>query len=177
MPHRDGASGLCGVLHAPLAPETVPNSDAEYDFPMFKAFASARQYAATLGREKELRQQSADPSLPKRSPSLEAFPAPERAETGQRIGTVARRSSSIAGASATGPGRDDPGGFDGRHPRRARHRATGRIPGTADLEARAWAEFGNAHRVADDEVTAEADLAHALARSSQGTGDPCSLRG
>jgi len=44
-----------------------------------------------------------------------------------------------------------------------------------DLEARAWAELGNAHRVADDLMAAEAALAHALARSGQGTGDPLLL--
>lgn len=42
----------------------------------------------------------------------------------------------------------------------------------ADLQARAWAELGNAHRVADDLTTAEADLARALECAEEGTGDP-----
>ena len=45
----------------------------------------------------------------------------------------------------------------------------------ADLEARAWAELGNAHRVADDMVEAEATLSRALIRSGEGTGNPLLL--
>jgi tetratricopeptide (TPR) repeat protein len=54
----------------------------------------------------------------------------------------------------------------------ARH---GDSPDLADLEGRAWAELGNAHRVADDLPAAETALARALHRSSQGTGDPLLL--
>ncbi|MFL6192623.1 MAG: hypothetical protein ACJ75H_00520 [Thermoanaerobaculia bacterium] len=42
----------------------------------------------------------------------------------------------------------------------------------ADLQARAWAELGNARRVADDLPGAESDLSHALKRAADGTGDP-----
>ena len=99
---RTGMAPLASVVFAtgPLAPETVPSSDAEYDFPMFKAFATARQYASNLTREKAAGQESADEALPKRPPTLEVLDV-EGAETVQRIGTAARRSSSIAAISAT----------------------------------------------------------------------------
>jgi tetratricopeptide (TPR) repeat protein len=42
----------------------------------------------------------------------------------------------------------------------------------ADLQARAWAELGNARRVANDSNRAEADISRALARAEAGTGDP-----
>jgi len=45
----------------------------------------------------------------------------------------------------------------------------------ADLQALAWAELGNAHRVADELPAAEATLARALDCSSRGTGDPLLL--
>jgi tetratricopeptide (TPR) repeat protein len=51
----------------------------------------------------------------------------------------------------------------------------GESPELADLEARAWAELGNAHRVEDDLVSAETALAHALVRSRQGSGAPLLL--
>ena len=44
-----------------------------------------------------------------------------------------------------------------------------------DLQARAWAERGNAHRVADDWVSAEVDLVRALDLFSRGTGNPLLL--
>lgn len=45
----------------------------------------------------------------------------------------------------------------------------------ADLQARAWAELGNARRVTGDLAGAEADLGRALHRADQGTGDPALL--
>jgi tetratricopeptide (TPR) repeat protein len=45
----------------------------------------------------------------------------------------------------------------------------------ADLQARAWAELGNAHRVAGDLVAAERALARALDLSGHGTGAPLLL--
>ena len=44
-----------------------------------------------------------------------------------------------------------------------------------DLQARAWAELGNAYRVADDLISAEAALAHSLDLFGHGTGDPLLL--
>jgi tetratricopeptide (TPR) repeat protein len=45
----------------------------------------------------------------------------------------------------------------------------------ADLQAQAWAELGNARRIANDPNGAEADLATALERARQGTEDPLLL--
>jgi len=45
----------------------------------------------------------------------------------------------------------------------------------ADLQARAWAELGNAYRVADDLASAEHALARALDLAQHGTGDPLVL--
>jgi len=47
--------------------------------------------------------------------------------------------------------------------------------GIADLQARAWAELGNARRITGDLPGAEADLERALTRAERGTGDPLLL--
>ena len=172
---RAGMAPLASVVFAtaPLAQEMEPNS--EYDFPMFKAFAAARQYAATVEHEKVLGQQNAVPSLPRRASSLETFPAPEQ----QREWTDRDRCEALLEHSRSLRYQDLEGMVLSASMAVAlAERITarqGESPEQADLEARAWAELGNAHRVADDDVTAEADLAHALARSSQGTGDPLLL--
>ena len=173
---RTGMAPLASVVFStgPLAPETVPSSDAEYDFPMFKAFASARQYAATLGREKELHQ-SDDPLRPRRSPSLEVLASKEQ----ERVQTDRDRCETLLEYCRSIRYQD----LDGMILAASlavtfAERATasqGERPELADLEARAWAELGNAHRVADDLVTAETALARALARSGQGTGAPLLL--
>lgn len=49
------------------------------------------------------------------------------------------------------------------------------IADVADLQARAWAELGNARRVTGDLPGAEADLERALTRAERGTGDPLLL--
>lgn len=174
---RTGMAPLASVVFSagPLAPETVPSSDTEYDFPMFKAFASARQYAATLGREKELRQRSADASLPKRSPSLELLASKEqgRGQTDQdRCEALLEYCRSLRYQDLEGM--TLAASLAVTLAERA-STSQGERPELADLEARAWAELGNAHRVADDLVTAESALARALARSGQGTGDPLLL--
>jgi tetratricopeptide (TPR) repeat protein len=48
-------------------------------------------------------------------------------------------------------------------------------PATADLQARAWAELGNARRVADDLAGAESDLTRAMESAGCGSGDPLLL--
>ena len=172
---RTGMAPLASVVFStgPLAPETGPSSDAEYDFPMFKAFASARQYAATLGREKEL--QSPDTLLPKRAPSLEVLASkkPGREQTDlERCEALLEHSRSLRYRDLEGMILSASMAVALVQRITARQ---GESPELADLEARAWAELGNAHRVTDDDVAAEADLAHALVRSGQGTGDPLLL--
>jgi tetratricopeptide (TPR) repeat protein len=45
-------------------------------------------------------------------------------------------------------------------------------PATTDLQARAWAELGNARRVVDDLPGAESDLVRAVEKAGRGSGDP-----
>ncbi|HEV2843679.1 MAG TPA: hypothetical protein VG477_02440 [Thermoanaerobaculia bacterium] len=52
---------------------------------------------------------------------------------------------------------------------------SGKTEETADLQAKAWSELGNAYRVSDDLAAAEASLARATERSRQGSGDPLLL--
>jgi len=48
-------------------------------------------------------------------------------------------------------------------------------PAAADLQARAWAELGNARRVADDFAGAESALTRAMENAGHGSGDPLLL--
>jgi tetratricopeptide (TPR) repeat protein len=172
---REGMAPLASVVFAagPLAPETVPSADSEYDFPMFKAFAAARQYASNLTREKEVGHPGDDNPLPKRPSTLEVL-----ASQGQK--RTARDRYEILFEHCRNLRYSDPEGMilsaSLALTLAERETATqGESPELADLEARAWAELGNAHRVANDLTMAEAALGHAMARSSQGTSDPLIL--
>jgi tetratricopeptide (TPR) repeat protein len=157
----------------PLPPATAPSAGSEYDFPMFKALAAARQYASTTASAKAGRQHPADQPLAKRPPALEIrtldgrqrpgwdrceallelcrnlrYSDPERMTLSASLAvTLAEKATATDGESVE----------------------------LADLQARAWAELGNAYRVADDLAAAESALGHALARSGEGTGDPLLL--
>lgn len=160
---------LAGVV---LTPSQVPDEPvevgSEYDFPLFRAFAAARRYAASLTRER--REAEGD----REDPPLREVPPPE-AGTGSKAERDWLRCEQIlahcrelrqdgpevrvaAASLAVGLAEGMPP--DLRGPRQL-----------ADLQARAWAERGNARRVADDLPGAEADLAAALKRAHQGTGD------
>jgi tetratricopeptide (TPR) repeat protein len=172
---RQGMAPLASVVFAtgPLAPDTAPSSDAEYDFPMFKAFAAARQYASNLAREKALRSGSADRPLPKRPPALEVLTskAGERTDV-DRCEALLDHCRSLRYQDLEGMILSASLAVTLAERITARQ---GESPELADLEARAWAELGNAHRVADDMVSAETALSRALSRSGQGTGDPLLL--
>jgi tetratricopeptide (TPR) repeat protein len=172
---RAGMAPLASVVFAtgPLVPDTVPSSDAEYDFPMFKAFATARQYASNLTREKVTGQYSADEEPTKRPSTLEVLAArnQERMER-DRFEALFERCRDLRYS--------DPEGMTlaaslALNLAQQETALKGESPELADLEARAWAELGNAHRVEDDLVSAETALAHALVRSRQGTGAPLLL--
>lgn len=160
---RTGIAPLASVMFAesPLSPASMSTSDSEYDFPVFKAFAAARRYASNVARGPQ-------DSFPKRSPSLEVFRSPD-VERCQALLEHSRESRfsdpermvMSASMAVTLVERAI-----------ARHGESAEL---ADLEARAWAELGNAHRVADDFVSAEGALAHALNRSAQGTRGPLLL--
>jgi tetratricopeptide (TPR) repeat protein len=155
---------------SPLAPEAVVSS-SEYDFPLFKAFAGARQYAANALRVPVDAALSAEAAgaAPSELPAVRELAGNERRLTDrercealfelcrnfrysdpEKMTLAASLAVAIAEKAAA---------------------AEGETAELADLQARAWGELGNAHRVADDLVSAEAALGHALARSGGGTGD------
>jgi tetratricopeptide (TPR) repeat protein len=164
------ASAMFGI-GAP-APEPALESGAEYDFPLFKAFATARRYAAARAEEKTGDRQPAMAPVLKEAPILE-ISSKVRAE--RDLGLCQRLIESCRALRHSDPEtlvmtatlavalaeRLDPS-FLG-------------AAALADLQACALAELGNARRIADDLAGAESDLSHAAARAAQGTGDPLLL--
>src|SRR5688572_3314219 len=162
---------LAGVI---LTPNQVPDDPvevgSEYDFPLFRAFAAARRYAASLARERrEAERDREDPPLrevPRPEAKGDGSPAERDWERCEQILARCRelRQDGIEermAAASLAVGLAERISPDLRGPRKL-----------ADLQARARAERGNARRVADDLPGAEADLATALERAHQGTGDP-----
>jgi tetratricopeptide (TPR) repeat protein len=181
--HLLGGCQRCSEAMAPLAsaifatgsllPQiAAPSSGSEYDFPMFKAFAAARQYASTLASEKANGSRSADepPSRPRTLDTLSS--SGEQRTVGDRCEALFELCRNLR--------YNDPEGMTLSASlavtlaERAAA-AQGDSVELADLQARAWAELGNAYRVADDLLAAEAALGHALSRSGLGTGDPLLL--
>ncbi|MFL6259667.1 MAG: hypothetical protein ACJ76Y_08150 [Thermoanaerobaculia bacterium] len=151
----------------PLSPAPASTSDSEYDFPVFKAFAAARQYASSLAsREGQNSSTRKAPSLEALSSSGKALPERERCEAllaQCRDFRYSDPEKMVLSASLA---------VNLAERLTAKH---GESAEWVDLEAQAWAELGNAYRVADDFVSAETALAHALKRSSQGNGEPLLL--
>jgi tetratricopeptide (TPR) repeat protein len=169
---RQRMAPLTSVVFAsgPLAPPASPSSGQEYDFPLFKAFAAARQYAESraLGEANARRRPSR--TFPQEAPRLAASSASERDRDWDRCEALVERCRSLSlfddleGALLTAS-------LATRLAERLEARP-GRSDRLADLQARAWAELGNVTRVADDLSVAEAALARALDLSACGTGDP-----
>jgi tetratricopeptide (TPR) repeat protein len=162
------------VLSPDLAPEPSSTAAAseypEYDFPLFRAFAAARRYAASRAGERTEAERDRE-DLPLREVPLPQ-PLDERARGArdwQRSEQMIARclelrrhgpeamvaAASLAVGLAQGISPEVAGPF-----------------ALADLQARAWAERGNARRIADDLPGAEADFARALQSIAEGTGDP-----
>lgn len=161
---------LASVLLRPdLIPDEPVDVGSEYDFPIFKAFAAARRFAAVHARE--LREAELDRQdirlreVPAPEPLTAEITAPQDWERCDQLLARCRqlrRSDpetlvALASLAVNLAERLSP---DVRGPQIL-----------ADLQAQAWAEKGNARRVADDLAGAEADLAMALKRSRTGTGD------
>ncbi|HTG35557.1 MAG TPA: hypothetical protein VLB76_21765 [Thermoanaerobaculia bacterium] len=153
-------------------PEPSAQSGAEYDFPLFKALATARRYAATAAQAKVREQQTpmnpvlleaVSPAVSDRSRGKRDWARCEKLiemcralrysdpETMVLTATLAvvlaeRLDATLAGAAAL-----------------------------ADLQSSALAELGNAKRIADDLPGAESDLSRAVDRATQGTGNPLFL--
>jgi len=162
---------LAGVVLTPnLIPDEPVEVGSEYDFPLFRAFAAARRYASSLARERrEVERDREDPPLrevPRPQAKGERAPAERDWERCEQILARCRElrqggpEARVAAASLA-VGLAEGISLDFRGPLQL-----------ADLQARAWGERGNARRVADDLPGAEADLAAALERTRQGTGDP-----
>jgi tetratricopeptide (TPR) repeat protein len=161
---------LCPDL-APVPPVNAVGLDyQEYDFPLFRAFAAARRYAAS--RASELAESEHDRTdLPLREVPLPE-PLDDRARGArdwQRCEQMLARCRELrrygpeAMVTAASLAVGLAGGIS---PEVAGPLAL------ADLQARAWGERGNARRIADDIPGAEADLARALEKVAEGTGDP-----
>lgn len=161
---------LARVLLQPgLVPDTPVQVGSEYDFPLFRAFAAARRYAAALARERRESERDGEDPLLREVPMPKALDAKARTlRDWERCENVLARTNDLrfsdpdgmlAGASLAvslaeriAPEFQDPQAL-------------------ADLQARAWAAQGNARRIAGNLAEADADLSRALERSRQGTGD------
>lgn len=161
---------LASVVFAsgPLAPPAIPASEAEYDFPLFKAFASARAYAKS-------RRHGQAPDRRHRA-FLREVAVPEAAVSGEGAGDPTRfcqalleRCRSLCAGDAEGM--TLAASLAVTLAERLDANREGQ-PALADLKAQAWAELGNAQRVGDDLATAEASLARALQFAGEGTGEP-----
>lgn len=158
------------LLQPDLMPETPVQVGSEYDFPLFRAFAAARRYAASLARERR------ETERDREDPLLREVPMPTAPDTIARTVRAWERCETLLAQS--GELRlNDPEGMLA-----AASLAVGLVEqiapefrgpcALADLQAQAWAAQGNARRVTGDLAGADADLARALERSGQGTGDP-----
>lgn len=168
---RQAMTPLASVMlgGAPVSvEEPAATSGAEYDFPLFKAFAAAREYAASIGKE-NLAARHAGATFPKEVSIAEMPAVQARArDTKARCEALLERCLSlrhgdpeelIMTASLAVAFADKVA--DGSTPEEL-----------ADLQARAWAELGNAYRVADDFPAAEMALARSLDLYNCGTGSP-----
>jgi tetratricopeptide (TPR) repeat protein len=155
------------------APSQLPepsseSSGNEYDFPLFKAFASARRYASA--RAVEERRAPAAPTLREaaapKPPALEADATRrdwarcewliERCRALRHTdleSMILTATLAVTLSERLSPGSSGPAAL-------------------ADLQAYALAELGNSQRIADEVVASEANLSAAVARAGQGTRDP-----
>jgi hypothetical protein len=181
MAHLLRGCDRCRETVAPLAAAMfAPGQDAgpalwdesEYDLPLFRAFASAQRYADSLGEQQSETLREIDGLLLHQAPAQPPAPAARARRDRARCEELLQRSRTLrhrdlesavqlAGLAAGMAERLDPDAFD--------------PAALADFQARAWGEVGNARRVADDPAGAESDLARALARAEEGTGDPALL--
>jgi tetratricopeptide (TPR) repeat protein len=159
---------LASLLLAPqVEPAAAPATNgAEYDFPLFRAFAKARRYAAAV---------EADTADAQREHPLVAVSPPQPLTPEQRAQRNRNRCEAFLDRCRSLRHSD---------PEAALMLASlavslaeriaaeqGSSLEISDLQARAWAELGNARRVTGDLAAAETDLSRALRSAEQGTGD------
>ncbi|HEX4962435.1 MAG TPA: hypothetical protein VF173_16485 [Thermoanaerobaculia bacterium] len=144
------------------APERVAGSGAEYDFALFKAFSTARRFAnslaSKLGEPREPRpfpkevpapHQAAAPASNPRQRCEALFELCHTLRASDLEGMLLAASLAVQLAERLDPSSE-----------------------TSDLQALAWAELGNAQRVADHLQQAEIALAKAVRKAGEGTGEP-----
>ncbi|HSS48154.1 MAG TPA: hypothetical protein VLX28_04340 [Thermoanaerobaculia bacterium] len=138
------------------APELAESSGAQYDFILFKAFSTARHFAATLARDQCDAERNEPKPFPKEVPAAQTA-RPRPSSPLQRCEVLLDHSRALRAS--------DPEGMvlaASLAVQFAEHLGANPEPAAADLQARAWAELGNAQRVSDDLRAAETSLAHAL---------------
>jgi hypothetical protein len=155
--------------HNRSATEPTGEAGSEYDFPLFKALATARRFAAAAVQAKTENPAGTTPVL--RVAHLPVAQADTAAAWSrcQKLIDICRELRYgdpetlllTAGLAVAMAERLDPGFRDSTV--------------LADLQAYALAELGNARRINDDFPGAEADLARAMAQAAQGTGSPLLL--
>ncbi|HVR97288.1 MAG TPA: hypothetical protein VMW27_11785 [Thermoanaerobaculia bacterium] len=174
---RESMTSLTGAMlffPGKAAEEAGEEVGAEYDFPMFKALAAARRYEATLNRKKPEAKRPEVPALhevPVSDSSLSDVLALRDRDWArcealiERCRALRHRDPEamvmVAALATTLAERLRPEPYE--------------VQMLADLQARAWAELGNARRVANDPNGSEADISRALERAGHGTGDPLLL--
>ena len=173
---RDVMTSLTTAMFSPrqAVEETGEEVGAEYDFPMFKALAAARRYEAALNQKRAADKKAETPALHEVPVTGSNYPEMlashdrdwARCEALlERCRALRHRDPEtmvlVAALATTLAERLQPELYETEI--------------LADLQARAWAELGNARRVANDPNGSEADIAHALERSGYGTGDPLLL--
>jgi tetratricopeptide (TPR) repeat protein len=168
---RQSMAPLAAVILAPQAepPEAPATNGTEYDFPLFRAFAKARRYAASFEAER----------AEEREHPLMAVPPPDPLTPEQRARREAARCEAFLERCRSLRHSDPEGALmlaSLAVSLAEQITALGRsAEATADLQARAWAELGNARRVNGDLAAAELDLSRAVRRADEGTGDQALL--
>jgi hypothetical protein len=150
--------------------EPSEQAGSEYDFPLFKALATARRYAASMAQAKVGMQER--PASP-----LKAAPV-LAAETADDSGAWNRCERLIQTCRALRYSDPETLLLTATLAVTMAKRLNPVLHGDAalaDLQAYALAELGNARRVSDDFTGAEAELAHGMDRAAQGTGSPLLL--
>ncbi|HEV7516683.1 MAG TPA: hypothetical protein VGR07_10320, partial [Thermoanaerobaculia bacterium] len=166
---RQAMESSAQALFFPGRTEPAGNG-AEYDFPIFRAINQARRHAAEPERSQSI--------LP---PAFQAKVQEEPVGVAPHITSGLRSPEGCeALLSASRELRhQDPESmvFLAALAVGVAERLDSRSssPDVSDLRARAWAELGNARRVANDLVGAEAALERSLARAEVGSGDPLLL--
>ncbi len=147
-------------------PKAEPTLGSEYDSALLRAFATARQYVPVAGRAKAPAERDATAQTAQTRKAAPQVGGWERWEALFELSRELRYSDPerMALAASFAVTLAEKAALPTRAPEEL-----------ADLQARAWAELGNAYRITDDLAAAESAFRHALTFSSQGSGDPLLL--